>query len=258
MADRGGLGFLKKIKTLTAKKGRATQGLFMVEGEKFVREIPSDWLVDYFIVSASYLAAKGSVSELEQRAATVWLEDDYFKQLSDTQTPQGIVGICEKKEYRLADMLSDHCLLLLGEALSDPGNVGAFIRTADAAGADGVIFTSGSAEIYNPKVIRAAAGSIFHLPLLENTDGTAVINRLKRNGVLCVAAHLQAEQLLYHLDMKKACCVMIGSEARGLTDALSESADKRIKIPMHPRCQSLNAAIAGGICLYEAVRQRRH
>ncbi|MDR3238478.1 MAG: RNA methyltransferase [Clostridiales bacterium] len=246
---------MKKIQALSTQKGRDTAEWFIVEGEKTVGEIPSSWPVAYFIASDAYVS-RASLGRFEQKAPAILLENALFQKLSDTVTPQGIMAVCARKKYALNDILQKNCLLLLGEAIADPGNVGTLIRTADAAGAHGVIFTHGSAGIYNPKIIRATAGSIFHLPVLENAEGEAVARTLRLRKVRLAAAHLKGNTLPYDVDWKSACCLLIGNESRGLSDALSARADVQVRIPMHDRAESLNASVAGGILLYEAVRQR--
>jgi len=246
---------IKKLLRLVSKKGRDKSGLFIVEGEKFVAEIPDEWQTECFIISESF-AQKHSLAVYENKACVYITQDYQFIKLSDTITPQGIMAICGKKTYTLENLITENCLLLLCEALADPGNAGMLIRTANAAGASGVIFTQGCADLYSPKVIRAAAGAIFHIPCLEHSDALAVIQLLKSHRVVIAAAHLKGRITPYNADLKQACCIMIGSEASGLSPELSALADIIIKIPMKAKAESLNAAVAGSILLYEAVRQR--
>ena len=153
-------------------------------------------------------------------------------------------------------MITEDCLLLFCEAISDPGNVGALIRTANAAGAAGVILTSGCADLYSQKVIRATAGSIFRIPCVEASDALFVTDYLKSRRVNLAAAHPRGNVSLYSADLRHACCIMIGNESRGLSPEISAKADLTIKIPMKAGAESLNAAAAGSIMLYEAVRQK--
>ena len=246
---------IKKTLTLLSKKGRDESGLFLIEGERFVSEIPHKWPVEYFIISESF-ARKHDLSVYEKKARVYIIQDYQYKKLSDTVTPQGIMAICRKQEHTLENLKIENCLLLLCEALADPGNAGMLIRTANAAGASGVILTGGCAELYSPKVIRAAAGALFHIPCIEKSDALDVIHFLKRQHVILAAAHLKGCITPYNTDMKRACCIMIGNEASGLSPELTAQADIIIKIPMKANAESLNAAAAGSILLYEAVRQR--
>jgi len=247
--------FIKKNRSLLSKRGRDQSGLFTVEGEKFVSEIPPDWEIQYYIISDKF-RQKHDLTPFEDRADVYAAQDRLYEKLSDTVTPQGVMAVCKQKPAMLADLLTARPLLLFCESLSDPGNVGTIIRTAAAAGASGVILTKGSADLYSPKVIRASAGAFFHIGCVGEADAIPTARFLKERQVVLSAAHPQGGASPYDADMTNAFCVMIGNEARGLSPELSSLADIRIKIPMNPAVESLNAAAAGIILLYEAVRQR--
>ena len=174
------------------------------------------------------------------------------------------MAVCEKRIFNFSDLLKEDLLqgsskkpfLLIGELLSDPGNIGTLIRTAAAACASGVILSEGSGDIYNPKVIRASAGAVLRIPVVEGVNLNEVIPALKGQGIKILAAHLQGAVLPYDLDLKQALAVLIGNEARGLSEKVSDLADVRVKLPMATGVESLNASVAGGILFYEVVRQR--
>jgi len=247
--------FIKKNLPLLGKKGRDESGLFIAEGEKIVSEIPADWHIIYFIISEGF-AQKHNIPSYESVADIYIASDRLYEKLSGTVTPQGIMAVCEKKHAAMEGFMGEGCLLLLCEDLADPGNVGALIRTAAAAGATGVILTKGSADPYNPKVIRASAGSFFHIPCAEGVDSQYAAGYLKERNITLAAAHLKGAVIPYDADMTKAFCIMIGNEARGLSNGISALADILIRIPMNAETESLNAAAAGSILLYEAFRQR--
>ncbi|MDR1558516.1 MAG: RNA methyltransferase [Clostridiales bacterium] len=247
--------YIKKTLTLLREKGRDKTNLFIVEGEKFISEIPDGWPVECFIVSAEF-AGKHDLNIYESKARVYIAADYQYKKLSDTVTPQGVMAVCAKRAYTLCRVTAENSLLLLCESVTDPGNVGALIRTADAAGAAGVILTRGCADLYSPKVIRASAGSLFHLPCVTDMDAMTAARFLKERGVILAAAHLKGDTIPYNADLSRACCIMIGNEARGLSPELSAQADVLTKIPMIGKAESLNAAAAGSVLLYEAVRQR--
>lgn len=180
------------------------------------------------------------------------MQDKRFASLSDTINPQGIFAVCEKRTFTL----HDKSFLLLGERLADPGNIGTLIRTAAAAGACGVILSEGSGDIYNPKVIRAAAGAFLRIPVIDSADFPKLIPQLKTEGLTFLAAHLQGAVLPYSLDLRGNLGILIGNEAHGLSDEVSALADFRVKLPMQAGVESLNASVAGGLLLYEVVRQR--
>ena len=247
--------FFKKNLPLLSKKGRDESSLFIVEGEKFAAEISSEWSISYFIVSDEFFQ-EHDLSVYENKASVYIAPDHLYKKLSGTVTPQGVMAVCEKKSFCLENVIRDGCLLLLCEQLSDPGNVGALIRTSDAANASGIILTQGSADLYSPKVIRASAGSVFHIPCVEEADALYTVRFLKSMGIVIAAAHLKGNVSPYSMNMRQSCCILIGNEARGLSPEITEQADILLKLPMNPRAESLNAAAAGSILLYEAVRQR--
>ncbi|MCL2398606.1 MAG: RNA methyltransferase [Defluviitaleaceae bacterium] len=190
------------------------------------------------------------------RAPILTVSDSRFLSLSDTTTPQGIMAVCEKHTFTFDHLLKENSFLLIGECLSDPGNIGTLIRTAAAAGASGVVLSAGSGDIYNPKTIRAAAGAVLHIPVVEDADLPKVISFLKHQNILIIATHLCGSVLPYELDLCQSCAILIGNEAHGLSDSISNLADICVKLPMHSNIESLNASVAGGILLYEVVRQR--
>ena len=252
-----------QLKALKTKKGRDEQGLFIVEGEKFVAEIPQDWRIRHYLCSESYLnSAMGNSAKAAKfkRAPLITVSDSRFASLSDTKSPQGLMAICEKRTFSISELLAEteeaKPFLLIGECLSDPGNIGTLIRTAAAAGAGAVILSAGSGDVYNPKTIRSAAGASLRIPVIEGADLNEVIPLLKQRGLLILAAQLQAAVLPYDLDLSQSLAILIGNEAHGLSDELSRLADVAVKLPMAQGIESLNASVAGGVLLYEVIRQR--
>jgi len=238
---------LKLVKSLKTKKGRDEHGLFIIEGAKLVAEIPPNWRVCAYICAESYS---------HKPSEAIIVSDSRFASLSDTVTPQGIMAVCEKQEFKLADIASDNPFILRGETLSDPGNIGTLIRTAAAAGADGVILSNGSGDIYNPKTIRAAAGASLRIPIIEKADLNAIIPILQKRKINVLAAHINGEVSPYGINLKQGCAIVVGNEAHGLSEEVSALADVRVKLPMARDVESLNASVAGGILIYEVLRQR--
>ncbi|MCL1987691.1 MAG: RNA methyltransferase [Firmicutes bacterium] len=255
---------IKQIKSLKTKKGRDALNLFIVEGEKFVAEIPTEnFKIVAFVCTESklYLVDKF----LEREIQIIKVSDKYFSGISDTVTPQGIMAVCEKRTFALSNILGNlqngqknpkPNFLLLLENIADPGNLGTLIRTAAAAKVQAVILSTGCCDIYNPKVIRAAAGAFFRVPIVDNADFTEVIPQLQQNGTNIVATSLQAKNLAYDINLCESCGILIGNEANGLSQQVLNLANLSVKLPMFNNVESLNAATAGGILLYEVVRQR--
>ncbi len=241
----------KEIKSLSNKKDREKRKLFLLEGERLISEIPSAEDIAYIVVSESY---KGSTDKYDN----VYLfSDKLFSSVCGTVNPQGIMAVCHIKDSEpLATDNDKSPLYIVLENVTDPGNMGTIIRTADAAGADAVFLSPGCVDIYNPKVIRATMGSIFHLPIYRNTDVYELMCGLNEKGIMTVVSHLRGFLAPYSVDMTQGCAIFIGNEANGISDELTDEAECLVKIPMPGNAESMNAGVAGGILIYEAVRQR--
>lgn len=241
---------IKEVNSLKAKKERDKTGLFILEGKRLVDEIPNSWEIKYLLKAESY-------SEDINFEKVYTVKDSLFEKISETVNPQGILAVCHIKEFDVTNVdYSNSPFFVVLENVTDPGNMGTLIRTADAAGADWIFLSKGCVDIYNPKVIRATMGSIFHLPIYRNLNLMDLMEDFKNNNVKTLAAHLKGTSTPYKVDMTTACAVIIGNEANGLSDEISEMASDLVKIPMPGKAESMNAGIAGGILIYEAVRQR--
>ncbi|WMI81995.1 TrmH family RNA methyltransferase [Anaerotignum sp. MB30-C6] len=246
----------KRVKGFSQKKNRDKEGVFVAEGLRFVSEIPNNWEVELFVVSQDF-AGENDLGQYEDRADTYLLTNELFSLLSDTENPQGILAVCKKqKECQEAIWKKDAPFLVLAEELNDPGNLGTVIRTADAAGADGIFLSKGSVDVYNPKVLRATMGSIFHIPVYQNISLEEIAWKMQENQISLYAAHLKGDCYPYELPLEKGCGFLIGNEARGLSDEAAELCNRWAKIPMPGKAESLNASIAAGVLMYEIVRQR--
>ena len=246
---------MRELKHLKTKKGRNETGLFLVEGEKFVTEIPCHWQIRRYVIAQRFAVGR-DLSHYKKRAPVEIIRDSLFDSLADTVNPQGIIAVCEQKHWQLSQLLTPGGFILIGECLNDPGNIGALIRTAAAAGAAGVVLGTGSGDIYNPKVLRAAAGAVLRLPIVTDAELSETITRLKQAGYAIYAAHPRGDTLPYDLDLRGNFCWLIGSESHGLTDESAAMTDAWVRLPMADDVESLNASVAGSVLLYEAVRQR--
>ncbi|EET61120.1 putative RNA methyltransferase, TrmH family, group 3 [Marvinbryantia formatexigens DSM 14469] len=243
------------VQLLTKAKARREQGLFVAEGVRMYRETPKDDLVKTYVSESFY--EKEENRALLQGTELEIVTDRVFASTSDTKTPQGILCLVRQREYTPAQMLrAENPLLLLLEDIQDPGNLGTIFRAAEAAGATGIIMSSGTADIYNPKTIRSTMGSIYRMPFLYTKDIAAMQEKLKARGIRTYAAHLKGSCTYTEQAYRKGCAFLIGNEGRGLSDALAEKADARIKIPMSGEVESLNAAVSAAILMFEAKRQR--
>lgn len=248
-------GQIKEIEKLQKKaKHRQETGVFVVEGRKMVLEAGERLKKAY--LSENYYEAYGAaeLGSCEYEIVT----DNIFKSISETMTPQGILGLVKMPEYSMKELLKgERQQLLLLENLRDPGNLGTIIRTAEGAGVTGVILSRESVDIFNPKVIRSTMGSIYRVPFLYTDDFSGTVEELKKQGIVLYAAHLKGTKDYDKEEYGEKTGVLIGNEANGLSDEAARLADRLVKIPMEGQVESLNAAIAATVFMYEIYRQRR-
>ena len=258
---------IKKVQQILKKaRTRREEGVFAAEGAKMFREAPKDRLRKIFVSQAFALSREGKELlaekglDTESSPLVEIVEDRIFKSLSDTVTPQGILFLVEIKTSGLEEMTEGGKppLLMILEDLQDPGNLGTIVRTGERAGVTGVILSKNSVDIYNPKVIRSTMGSIYRMPVLY-TDSIEeeILPVLKEKGIRTFAAHLQGKNFYDREDYREGTAFFIGNEGNGLSRELTAKADVLIKIPMEGQVESLNAAMASGILMYETLRQRR-
>lgn len=248
---------LKTISQLNKKaKLRREHGLYVVEGWKMYTEAPKHEIEKVYIAE-HFLEKHPEV--LKEHPNCEVVQDKIFTAVSDTQTPQGILCIMRQKKRDLSKILQkENPFLIFLEDLQDPGNVGTIIRTAEGAGVDGVIMTKNCVDIYNPKTIRSTMGSIYRVPFFVIDDMNEVLELFRTHNIKTYAAHLAGKNNYDCENYAEGTAILIGNEGNGLSDHLSEAADCLVRIPMCGQLESLNAAMAAGIFMYEAARQRRN
>ena len=242
----------KQCSALAAKKYRDKTGLYLVEGEKIVNEACEAGMVETIIIS------EGCTKEIKHCGAdTVFMMGRLFEKLAHTQTSQGILAVVKKKAFneeafmkavKTKDGKGGNIIVL--DRLQDPGNIGTIIRTADAAGYAGLIAIKGTGDIYSPKVVRAAAGSVLRLPIFFAENGEEAINILKRGNKKIVSTAFDTDIYYYDADLSENTALVIGNEGNGISREFLEKGDIKIKIPMSENVDSLNAAVAAGILMY--------
>ena len=242
--------YVKHIKKLQTKKSyRYEQQAFVVEGIKMIND--GIGLLDTVIISEKFDMEQITISpEIEK----ILVSDKVFRHLSDTVSPQGIMGIVKMPCDTLHDF--SNSLLLFCDGVSDPGNLGTIIRSADAAGADGVILGQGCADIYNSKTIRSTMSSIFHIKTFFAEDSIKTLQYFQNKGTAVIGSSLSAKDNFYEADYTRPTLFIVGNEANGISDQALTICDKCVKIPMLGRAESLNVAVAASVMLFEAVRQR--
>lgn len=243
-----------------AKERRQSQS-FVIEGERLVLDAPAEYLEEVYVT-------RGAMEKAGERLALLagkltLLSDDAMAKASDTMSPQGILAVARQPRYTEEDLLGMNGegekrtpLLLILEDIQDPGNLGTMFRTAEAAGATGILMSRGTVDVFNPKTVRSTMSSIFRMPFVVEEDFHGALRDLQKKGIRLFAACLDGSRSYELADGRGACGFLIGNEGNGLTKETIRIADERIHIPMEGRIESLNAAMSAGILMYEAARQR--
>lgn len=244
-------------------KARNRQGLFVVEGIKMFAEAPEDRIDRVYIAERAEAGLRSAYGDKLNRLSAEIVSDDVFDKMSDTQTPQGILCLVRQFQYGIEDLLAaghdkKHALFILLEDLQDPGNLGTIFRTGEGAGVDGIIMSRQTVDIYNPKTIRSTMGSVYRVPFLYTDDLCETIRTLQKKDINVYAAHLDGMKYYDEYDYRRGTAFLIGNEGNGLRKETAGCADEYLRIPMEGSVESLNAAVASSILLYEAHRQRRN
>jgi TrmH family RNA methyltransferase len=246
---------ISEIKKLKEKKYRTLENKFIVEGFRFVSEaLQSKFQVSILVVSENQRSRyeKFKIEELLQSDTKVYyIKEGIFNTLCSTDTPQGILAVVTNKQAELTYVNGFYVLV---DGIQDPGNLGTLIRTADAAGALGVILLKGTVDVFNEKTLRATMGSIFHLPVVEFKH-LEELKTLMTFGFRLIVSSLQGEKNFYDENLLGKIIIAVGNEGNGVSDVICDLADSKVKIPMPGNAESLNVAIAGSIMMFEYVRQ---
>ncbi|MCC8028830.1 MAG: RNA methyltransferase [Lachnospiraceae bacterium] len=254
-------------------KERRRQQVYVVEGIRMFAEAPAD-RIEKIYVSASFAADSAHAELLREKTASPdsdgvraellrgrrveVLAESVFDYVSDTKTPQGILCLIRMAEHAQEELFrSENGAWLVLENIQDPGNLGTMFRTGEGAGISGVIMDACTADIYNPKTIRSTMGSIYRVPFLITDDLPETLRRMKYGGITVCAAHPEGSVCYDEPDYTKRTAFLIGNEGNGLTRETASIADMNIRIPMQGQLESLNVAMAAGLLMYEADRQRR-
>ncbi len=240
----------KELQELVKKaKARRETGLFVVEGERIVREIPASLLQQVY-VSETYASAE----KVPEQARI--LTDAQFLKIADTKTPQGILAVAKIPVFAKEMCREKRGLYLLLEAIQDPGNLGTIFRVAEGAGVNAILLDKKTADPYAPKAVRSTMGSIFRMPHYFVEDAKDAVQAWKQQGIRVYAAHLEGSLRYDQADYRSGTAFLIGNEGNGLTEELTALSDERITIPMGGQLESLNAGVAASLLVYEAARQR--
>lgn len=277
---------VRRIASLSGRSARRKHGLFRVEGPQAVRSLLEHragdarelFATDEAALAHPELLARARSADVPVRPvpedvlramvrsdaglpdADPRADSSARESAGDVVSPQGLVALAAAPELALGEVLQGigdgPVTVLVLHEVQDPGNVGTLIRAADASGAAAVLATRGTADVLAPKVVRSAAGSLFHLPVVTGLDPAEVLEELRAHGIAALATSGRAEADLFAAELPARAAWILGNEARGLPSEVLESADLAVRIPLAGSAESLNVAIAATVCLFETMRRR--
>lgn len=249
---------VKNIKKLKDKKYRDEAGLYVIEGTKIIEEaIEEKAHIKRIVICEECLEAGDIEQKLLYEIAKydcIYVSKKVFNFLTDVIAPQGILAVVERPNPNTR-IKYDQDIILVLDGIQDPGNLGTILRTADSVNLKQIIVTKNTADCYNPKVVRSTMGAIFRVGVIETDDLVKTLKEIKKNKFEIIVTSLDTDESVYDVKYNKK-VIVIGNEANGVTKEVQEIADKKVKIPMLGKTESLNASVATGIMLYEYVRQK--
>ena len=263
---------IKHIKRLKEKKYRDEYGEFIVEGLKLINEaIQENADIRQIVVCDGCDNSEMIESHLKYEMARldfIYVPQNIFKMISDVENPQGVLAVIgkikndnnqEKDEIEEAEHTSNinlnEDIILALDDIQDPGNLGTILRTADSVGLKQILVSKGTADAYNPKVVRSTMGAIFRVNVIECENLKETLKELQSKDYKVMTTSLKAKKSIYEVDYKKK-IIVIGNEANGVSKEILNIADEKVIIPMLGKTESLNASVATGVILYEYVRQK--
>ena len=247
---------LKEIRKAVARGALTESGLAVAESVHLLEEALRSG-VEIAGVIAGESADPTVLARLKDLLAvqTTCIPDALLREIAATETSQGVITLVRPRRWELHQLFREPSLVIVLDAVQDPGNAGAILRAAEAFGASGALLVKGTVNPYNPKAIRASAGSVFRLPLVTQVEADLAVATLKQQRLDLYAASAGGERPVADVDLRQPCAIVVGSEGRGVSEAF-RAASAGLRIPI-ARVESLNAAMAAGILLYEASRQRQ-
>ena len=248
---------VKYIRKLKEKKYRELDKVYVIEGEKLIKEaIAENAKIKHIIISENAIdALTEDFKELINNYSCMYISNKVFSLLTDVVTPQGSLAVIERKDISEQDINSNEEMIIVLDGIQDPGNLGTILRTIDSAGLSQVIVSKNTVDSYNPKVVRSTMGAIFRVNVIISEDLTHTLEELKKQGYETIATSLDTNESIYEMGTGKI-AVVIGNEANGVSEEVLQVVDKKVKIPMLGKTESLNASVATGIVVYEYVRNK--
>ncbi|MFW5998174.1 MAG: TrmH family RNA methyltransferase [Bacillota bacterium] len=243
--------YIKYLKKLYNTRQRKKEGMFILEGTRIIEEAAKSGIkFEYLYITPEYKTENLDIdlNNLEIK----YVEKNLLEDIASTVTPQGIIAVVNKPDYNFSKLNNKNCILVL-DRVQDPGNMGTLIRTAVAAGIDGIIALKGCVDIYNLKVIRATMGAIFNIPLLTRIDIEKFLDIYQNNKFTLIATDINGNNIYEKDKYPEPVFLVIGNEAEGIRNEILDVADQILKIPILGQIDSLNAGITGGIIMYDYV-----
>ena len=252
--------FIKQLVLLKEKsKLRKKTGLFVIEGKRELSlAIKGNYTIETLYYYADLFSASEAASLVVYGIDVIEITKAVYEKIAHRETTEGIIAVAKAKEFDLKNLnfKTKTPLILVAEAPEKPGNIGALLRTADAANVDAIIISNPLTDVYNPNIIRSSVGGVFTVPIATGTS-EEVINYLKQHSISIYAAILQESVVYDTINFKKATAIVVGAESNGLSQDWRDVSTAKIRIPMQGKIDSMNVSVAAGILIYEAKRQRK-
>ncbi|MGI5850480.1 MAG: RNA methyltransferase [Clostridiales bacterium] len=250
---------IKLLRSLHIKKYRDMYGLYFAEGPKLVKEaLDTDYPIHTLIYSRNFPIKELNLELKKRSTPTICVEDNVYKQLSDVETPQGVMVILRKKiNSPNAILQQDKGFWVVLDRIQDPGNMGTIIRTIDAVGGNGVVLLKGCVDPYNPKTVRATMGSILRVPIVEIKNNSDFLRQLTAKQADILISSMEGTSVFNWQSGKGDAikALVIGNESQGIDSEIREFATDTISVPIVGGAESLNASVAAGIMIYEMMRK---
>lgn len=250
--------FVKHVKKLKDKKYRDLNGEYLIEGIKLIKEaIQEKANIKQIIICDECEDTQLIPKELTYEIAKyecIYVTNQVFNSITEVKTPQGILAVVSKENKENEIDYSQEIIVALDD-LQDPGNLGTILRTVDSVGLTQILVSKGTADCFNPKVVRSTMGAIFRVKIIECDDLIETLKQIKKHKFKIMVTSLQTNNSIYDVDYKQK-VIVVGNEANGVKKEIQDLADEKVKIPMLGKTESLNASVATGIVLYEYVRRK--
>lgn len=249
---------IKNIISLKDKKNRRKSGSFLIEGFRFVQEaIISDAEIECICVSADAAGKFSAEIEglLKENTKAFEVSPELFRKISETESPQGILAVVGIPDRSLSSIYHKGFRGLVLDSVQDPGNAGMMVRSAHALGFDAVMASSGTVDIFNDKTLRATMGSIFRIPVFDNINESDIFSFCMENGLRIIVSRLEDAKPCFDTELTGDFVLVIGNEGKGVSASMQKNASEFVYIPMPGGAESLNAAAAASIIMYESCRQ---